>query len=377
MRLQRIEANEVVVPARDGAINSAALDRPLHKLEREGNPAWTRQFDAVPKLILVMRWDDGTVGYGECYRDHDWRIVSDMSHALLGVEHRSLSLQDLPLEKCRERDGFECAIYDSVAKAHGLRIVDLLGGPVRDRVKVGAWSGHRTLEEVPALAARFAALGYDCIKFKCDLGDDVVGWCREVRGAAPGMRVILDPNERWESEASAAERLEELAEVGNVLCVEDPIPRSQLDGYRRLREAFGVKIALHVSLPYLEHGQHVRDALDAVTAHAIDGFNFNGNVTEFAQLDSIAAAAGMPSWHGSELDLGVLEALYVHSAAAARSVVWPSDIFGRLIREHDLLSTPLRIEPPYAYLPGGLGLGVEPDGEALERFTTRVEVYEA
>ncbi|HZX00446.1 MAG TPA: hypothetical protein VFF10_10315, partial [Trueperaceae bacterium] len=133
----RIEAHEVVVPAHPGAINSAALDRPLHKLERDGSPAWSRQFDEVPKLLLVMEWDDGTVGYGECYRDHDWRVVAEMSRALLGVERRSIALQDLPLARCRERDGFECALYDSVAKAHGLRVVDLLGGPVRDRVKVG------------------------------------------------------------------------------------------------------------------------------------------------------------------------------------------------------------------------------------------------
>jgi len=191
------------------------------------------------------------------------------------------------------------------------------------------------------------------------------------------MQVILDPNERWESEDAAAERLEGLATVGNVLCVEDPIPRSQLDGYGRLRKSFAVKIALHVSLPYQEHGQRVGDALDAVVAGAVDGFNFNGSVSEFAQLDSIASAAGLPSWHGSELDLGVLEALYVHSSAAARSAVWPSDIFGRLIREHDLLASPLRIEPPYAYLPEGPGLGVELDLAAVERFARRVNVYEA
>ena len=56
----------------------------------------------------------------------------------------------------------------------------------------------------------------------------------------------------------------------------------------------------------------------------------------------------LPSWHGSELDLGILEAMYLHQCAAAPSCIWPSDIFGRLIREHDLLTEPLDLQPPFA-----------------------------
>ena len=70
-----------------------------------------------------------------------------------------------------------------------------------------------------------------------------------------------------------------------------------------------------------------------------------------------------------------LEAMYVHQCAAAKLCIWPSDIFGRLVRTHDLLKTPLRLEPPYVYLPSGPGLGVELDREAVEAHTTRQEIY--
>ena len=100
----------------------------------------------------------------------------------------------------------------------------------------------------------------------------------------------------------------------------------------------------------------------------MDGFNFNGGLANFQRLDHIAAAAGLPCWHGSEVDLGILEAMYVHSAAAAESCIWPSDIFGRLIRTHDLLKEPLKMEPPFVHLPEGPGLGVSPDEEAINRF---------
>jgi len=247
---------------------------------------------------------------------------------------------------------------------------------VRDRVKIGAWSGHRTLDEIGPLAAGFAEQGYDCIKFKCDLQDDVAGWCAAIADAAPNMQVILDPNERWERPAEARRRIDGLAEVGNVLCLEDPIPRWMLSEFAKLRQYGPVPIVLHVSLPYIYWGQRVHDAVAALQQHAVDGFNFNGGIANFQRLDAIAHAANLLCWHGSELDLGVLEAMYVHSCAAAASCQWPSDVFGRLIREHDLLREPLRREPPFVYLPAGPGLGVEIDAEAVAHYQTDQNVYE-
>ena len=61
--------------------------------------------------------------------------------------------------------------------------------------------------------------------------------------------------------------------------------------------------------------------------------------------------------------------MYVHQAAAAPSCVWPSDIFGRMIRAHDLLATPLAFTPPLVAIPAdGPGLGVRLDEDALARF---------
>lgn len=375
MKLKRIIATEVVVPAREGSINSASLHRPLHKISNKGREAWTVQFDELPKLLLRLEWEGGLVGLGECYRDHDWETVEAISSSLLGKELDAFTLQDLPIGWCREYDGFECALWDSTAKAHGLPLVKLLGGAVQDKVLVGAWTGHREVEEIPELARRFAAMGYRHWKFKCDLDDDVAAWCAAIKEAAPGMKVVLDPNERWEYAYEVRARLDALAPIGNVLCLEDPLPRWNLDAYRELRAYSSIAIALHVSLPYIVHGQKVSDAITALTQHTVDGFNFNGGLAKFGQLSSIAGAAHLPFWHGSEVDLGILEAMYVHQCAAAKLCLWPSDIFGRLVRTHDLLKTPLRLEPPYAYLPSGPGLGVELDLEALEDHTTRQEIY--
>ena len=374
-RIERIVATEVVVPAKPGTINSPGIDQPLHKLPVAGQASWSVQFDQLPKCILEIYLDDGVIGLGELYRDHDWRVVESVAARLVGARLEELPRQRLPIAHCREYDGFECAIWDAFAKHHGLALVDLLGGQIQQRVRVGAWSGHRTLEEIKPLAARFRDAGYDCIKFKCDLQDDVVGWCRQIHEEAPGIHVILDPNERWETPAEARSRIEKLCEIGNVLCLEDPIPRWMLDEYARLRSVSSIPIVLHVSLPYIYHGQRVHDAIRALEMHAVDGFNFNGGLVGFQQLDRIAWAAGLPCWHGSEIDLGILEAMYLHQCAAAASCTWPSDIFGRLIREHDLLTNPLALKPPYATVPPGAGLGVELDRDAVRHYQTDVREF--
>ena len=148
-----------------------------------------------------------------------------------------------------------------------------------------------------------------------------------------------------------------------------------LHEYAQLKSNSSIPIVLHVSLPYIYHGQRVHDAIAALQISAVDGFNFNGGLARFQQLDHIASAANLPCWHGSEIDLGILEAMYLHQCAAAASCSWPSDIFGRLIREHDLLASPLDMSPPYAQLPEGPGLGVELDFEAVKQYQVSQREY--
>ncbi|MCG8320512.1 MAG: mandelate racemase/muconate lactonizing enzyme family protein [Cytophagales bacterium] len=375
MQIKHFTCYEVIVPTHTGVIESEGIHKPLHKLPVGIKSGWSMQFDELPKLLIKMELDNGIIGWGELYRDHNWPVVEGLIDSLLGKDIRDICLQKLPFNFCREYDGFECAIWDAYAKAHQVRVVDLLGGAVREKVKVGAWSSHRKVEDIGELVQGFARQGYDCVKFKTDLEDDVAGWCEEIKKAAPHMQVILDPNERWLYPGEVRKRADSLAATGNVLCLEDPLPRWMLPEYALLRQYSSVPIVLHVSLPYILHGQRIKDAIQALNAGAVDGFNFNGGLANFQRLDHIAFAAGLPCWHGSEVDLGILEAMYVHSAAAAESCIWPSDIFGRLIRTHDLLEEPLKMEPPFVHLPEGPGLGVSPDEEAINHFLKQKKAF--
>ncbi|MGH9616087.1 MAG: mandelate racemase/muconate lactonizing enzyme family protein [Acidobacteriaceae bacterium] len=372
MIIERIVLDHVVVPARPDSVNSPESDHALHKLPLGGKPGWTLQFDQVPKAIIQLHLSNGVVGLGEAYRGLGDGPLQAVAKELIGKDAAKLNPQALPIPPGRIYDGFECAIVDALARSHGLPLYRMLGGKFRDEVRCAFWTGHRTIADAARKSKQAQELGFDCIKFKCTLKDPVVEWCRSIAEACgSGVSVILDPNERFEHPAQAEKIARKLAEIGNVLCLEDPIPRWNVEAWRYLRRKIHVPLAMHVSLPYAEMGQLPQDATRAVAREANDYFNFNGGIYAFGRLASLADLFELPYWHGSEVDLGILEASYVHKSAAAALAILPADIFGRLVREHDLLRKALQIGGGSVRVPEGPGLGVELDHDALAHYRVR------
>ena len=81
----------------------------------------------------------------------------------------------------------------------------------------------------------------------------------------------------------------------------------------------------------------------------------------------LAGAAGMPVWHGSGHELGILDAAMLHSCAAAANCTLPSDILS-YERVDDLIVKPIDIRESYAYPANRPGLGIELDEEAVRRY---------
>ncbi|MGH7105101.1 MAG: mandelate racemase/muconate lactonizing enzyme family protein [Acetobacteraceae bacterium] len=369
MRIRKIDIVEVVVPARSGMINSEGRGTGLHKLIHGSKQAWTLQFDEISKHILVAECDDGTVGVGESLRACDIDVLTSMAESLVGHDVRSIRWQDLPLARTREYEGLEILVLDLIGKCSNMPVSQLLGGAYRDAVRVSAWSGHRTPADAAQLALDAMREGMGCIKFKCELGDDIAGIAAAIREAcSENMQIIFDPNERLDEFRHALSTARALEQVGNVLCLEDPLPRWDLDAYRRLRDATTIPIAVHVALGYAQHGQKIEDVPLSFRGDASDMFNLSGGVVDFVRMAHIADAVHQPYWHGSEVDLGIMESAMVHAAAATRGCTIPSDIFGRRIREHDLLAEPLVIDQGAVRVPDGPGLGVQIDHAALNRY---------
>jgi muconate cycloisomerase len=378
MKIRRFFIDEVVVPARPDSVNSPELDHPLHMLPHGGHTPWTVQFDQIPKVIIRLETDSGIIGYGECYRGVQAQAAMEIARLLIQRDFGSFNLQALPVPAGRCYHGFEIAILDAVGKHTGRSLCELPGGSYRDMVYCSYWTGHRTVADAARKAAEGQSRGFDCIKFKCTSKDPVAEWCQAIRDACgPAFKVILDPNQRFENVATSYRLMTELAAVGNVLCVEDPIPRWDLESLALLRLRSPLPLALHIALPYSELGyQHPSDVIRSLRHDACDYFNFNGDLFSVKRLATVAELACRPFWHGSEVDLGILEAAYVHACAACQGATLPSDIFGELVRENDLILNPLEFQGAYVVVPPGPGLGVELDLDAVAHYRTNSWIVE-
>ena len=369
MRITGIEKIKVVVPSKPDTVNSPELRDPMHMLVLDGKPAWQVQFDQIWKYVYRVWTDEGIEGLGESYRGVNSQVVDGIIASLIGADPMKMNLRDLPIAWSREYDGFEAAMFDLVGKKLGVPTYRLLGGAYREAIDVDCWTGRRTTADAVRKAREGCEAGFHGIKFKCNLQDDVVAWAEGVRVACgPAFRIVLDPNARFERPAEVLRFARQLEAVGNIQCLEDPVPRWNLHWYRLLREKTALPIALHVALPYLELGQMLQDTVKAIQLEAVDYFNFNCGIANFVRMADVADAAGIPCWHGSEVDLGILEAAYLHACAAARNCTLRSDIFGELVREDDLILAPHEIKNGRAPVPQAPGLGVQLDPKAVEKY---------
>ena len=121
-------------------------------------------------------------------------------------------------------------------------------------------------------------------------------------------------------------------------CVAAGGPDRALDGAGLCRVAplLLYLIVLHISLPYVDQGPGPYEAINAIAHGAVDGFQLQLRAHKIPDVDRHRRDRSVYCWHGSEVDLGILEAMYVHSAAAAKSCVWPSEY----PRTHDPLARP-------------------------------------
>ncbi|RDB05385.1 mandelate racemase/muconate lactonizing enzyme family protein [Runella aurantiaca] len=364
--IHSIKATEVVVPAKPGSLNSeevidkdAAFAQKFLTGER-----WT-EFANQPKWILEITLKNGLTGIGETYRSASKELLYEAMQTFVGQDILKLNWRRLPVNDQRIYEAFETAVLDLVGKLLNVPVAQLLGGAYRDRIDCFGWTGRRTPEEAAQKAYEAMQKGHKAFKFKCSDEDPVRLWTEEIRKkCGDGIKILLDPNQRWTDVATTL-KLMEGVEKDIMLGLEDPILHADVEGFKYLRDKLGIPMYRHISLPYT---QDIRDMIAFVRADAVDGYNFNGSAYNCVLLAEIAHLEGKSCWRGSEVDLGISETMGLHIAAASVNCTVPSDIFGELVREDDLLVQPIQFEKGSALVPQGAGLGIELDRAALEKY---------
>ena len=380
MKIASIDIITVVVPTIPGRVHSASF----------GPAGW----DEVPKHIIRLNTDDGIYGLGETSRGTPEGAIQQGFNRLKGRDPLKLSLQNVFIDAAMHRntampfrdvvasedgggtrdweslngwgtgagyEAFEMAVFDIVGKIRGCPVHELLGGAYRDRVPADYWIGHQTPEESAVNARLGYERGFHGVKMKCTSDEPMVARVQAILEATDAsFKCTIDPNQRFYRPAEAIALAKQFEAVGNVGVLEDPMAKWNLNWYRQLRAATTIPVALHLANPH--------DIINAIKVEAVDIFNLGGSMWQFVHNAAIADAAGIPCWHGSGNDLGIMEMAYLHAASVPRNCVMPSDFVGSWTREDDLIVDGIQFEKGEAIVPTKPGLGCELDEDALKKY---------
>lgn len=129
-------------------------------------------------IFVVVETDEGLIGVGEATGGSETQprvaAVEEIKHLVIGMDPRNVHeiFHKLYLtafiKVTQAMAGIEMACWDILGKSLGVPVHTLLGGKVRDNVRVyanGWYSGERTPEGFAEKATEVVAKGYTALKF--------------------------------------------------------------------------------------------------------------------------------------------------------------------------------------------------------------------
>lgn len=337
----------------------------------------TRQ--SASGIVVQITTDEGLVGIGECpgptLPTIRTIIETELTQFLLDQDPRRVEWLVHRMEEFSRNwsrianyaiSGIEMALLDLKGKALGVSVADLLGGVCRTEV---AAVGYLFIDEPDVNASRataFVDAGFSELKLKVgrDFGQDhdTLAAIRDAVGVEIPIRI--DANMMW-SVPTAVRWIRGL-EKFELQYVEQPVPDFDVEGLAQVRRSVAVPIAAD------EGCTDLRSALDLVRADACDVLvvypSEAGGLLRARQIAALADAAGKWCVIGSWAELGVATVANVHLAASSESFPFSIDTHYPLQLD-DVLVERLDVDRGIVDVPGGPGLGVELDPEALDRLS--------
>jgi galactonate dehydratase len=343
-------------------------------------------------LFLKVSTDEGISGWGEPVvegRAETVRAaVHELSELLIGQD--PLRIED-HLQVLRRGGfyrggpvlssalaGFDHALWDIAGKVRGAPVHELLGGPVRDRVRVYSWvGGDRPSGIRDAVAAQVEA-GFTAVKMNVAgpltaivspaEADAVVSRAWEAREAlGPHRDLAIDFHGRVSP--AMARRLVRLLEDVQPMFVEEPVlPETQGDALRAVVEASTVPIAVGERL---YSRWEFKPVLDAGVAVVQPDPSHAGGISELRRIGALAEMYGASL--APHCPLGPISlAASLQVAFATPNFLIQEQSVGMHYhegREHSYLVDPsiFAFRDGYAARPLGPGLGIEVDEAAVRR----------
>lgn len=256
-------------------------------------------------VLVTLTLSDGTVGLGEAAPFP--AVNGETQGAVLSaLAAASSSLSGLDARRFRPAIGvaehalrgtptalaaFESALFDALCRRAGISLWSFFGGaqPVLvSDITVPTGSA----EHAARAAERAVRDGFTTLKVK--VGgvpfDHDRARLSALIEAAPNARLVLDANASLSADAALA-LLESLGHAkGQVALFEQPTPKLDLDGLRRVREQGGVPVAAD------ESACSAADVVKLIGAQAVDVINIKTmkcGLLEAMDMIAVARAAGL------------------------------------------------------------------------------------
>jgi galactonate dehydratase len=367
----------------------------------------TRVVNAEMRNWVFVRVDTdepGLFGWGEATLEWKTRAVAgaveDLAPLIVGRDPRDIeqlvrimkkqSFWRLGVIGMSAVSGIETALWDILGKSLGVPVWRLLGGKVRDKVKVYTHLGlgdmravYETLDAEPLVerAREVVAKGYRAFKavfipythYAARLEDvDKVARMMEAlrRAVGPDVEIMIDFHGRPAS-ASAALAFIEAVAPGKPMFVEEPLTPGDTQGL--------VSLAAKTSVP-LATGERLVDRFEfdeLFRTRAVDiaqpDICHVGGLLEAKKIAAMAEAASIGvAPHNPLGPIAGVAAL--HFAVSTPNHVIQEEMVGAVPWYFEVVRGPIRMVDGFWQIPDAPGLGVEVDEAACARHPFQQEV---
>jgi galactonate dehydratase len=282
------------------------------------------------------------------------------------------------------------ALWDILGKHLGVPVWRLLGGKVRDKVRVYTHLGlgdmravYETLDAAPLVerANEVVALGYSAFKavfipythYHASLPevDKVARMMEALRGAVgPDVEVMVDFHGRPASAAAALVYIEALA-PGRPMFVEEPVPPGETEALKRIASQ------THVPLATGERLVDRAEFHELLSARAVDIIQPDichcGGLLEAKKIAAMAEAVSVGvAPHNPLGPIAGVAAL--HFAVSTPNHVIQEEMVGAVPWYFDVVHGPIRLVEGFWRIPEAPGLGIEVDEAECDRHPFAPEV---
>lgn len=267
------------------------------------------------------------------------------------------------------KGGLEMACVDATARAQGVPAHQLFGGKVHDTIPLLWVLGNGVIEkDIEEAQRKLADRQYRLFLVKIGSGSprENVERALAVKAAlGDAASVRVDINQGWD-EPTATWGIAEL-QAGGIDVIEQPLPRHDHAGMRRLTERFAVPIMADegVATPeeaFLIAGSRAADAFSVkVTKH--------GGLVRTKQVAGIAQAAGLSLFGGTMIEGQIGTSAYAQIFSTMSNLTLGAQLFGPHLLTDDVATQVMQFRDYELLVPDAPGFGTTIDEDKLKFYT--------